>query len=943
MNSTRLFSIDLLQQVDEPVVVFRYDQITYVNDSAVALFGYANSDNMIGLTVSDITSPYEKKQSYTITSEVFLKDQVDETRRFQWVHRRADRTDFYSEVIAINMSELGDHYYCVLINDLSEWSQYRDILQENVGSIESLFRYMDKIMLVINPENGQIVEANKAASSFYGFTCDELKTMSIKDINTLSGQEVQEEMDKAKREQRRHFNFKHRLKDDTISDVKVTSGPLKYFEETHLYSIIEPESYMEVISGDYDVQYREVVKQKDYYQNIFSALPFPGVMLSPDMRVLSLNQEFVNEFGYLADEAVNRHIATLITPWEHIEETEFYQKLVLQGHVIHQEGKRRHKNGSVKSYIIHGKPEYVDGEVAYVAAYYLDIDEYKKTHFKLHMIEKVFSNIDEGMLVTEPDCTISWVNKAFCEMSGYTFNELIGATPDLLSSGHHDEVFYKNMWHDLTMTGSWEGELWDKKKNGDTYIIWMTIVAVFDEMGGVSNYIGVANNITKFKAQEEKIRRLAETDSLTGLLNRATFLDETARELAVSKDAHMMVYLDLDDFKKINDTYGHDQGDLLLKVIAYRLKSSLKSQDIIGRIGGDEFVILLKDITYEQVDRVMQRLFNIISQPIQLDHQEVIMRASAGVASFPMDSGHIRELLKYADIALYKAKESKGNRCEYYSEEYEALFHRNARMEKNIQMAVEHDELRMEYQGIVKAESGSTVMAEALCRWDSTYHGLVGPDVFIPIAERNGSIVPIGYWILDRVLGDMAQWRRQGMEVDRVSINLSAIQLEDDCFVKKLKRLMKKHQIDPTQVELEITENILIEDTDGIIKVLDELQQMGISIAMDDFGTGYASLSMIHKLNLSKIKIDKSVVSDLECREKSQDLTLAILALAKKLGYRVVAEGVENSAQYKWLCDSGCDLIQGYLFHKPLPSDQFIAHVIAERREAYESGQVEKE
>ncbi len=383
------------------------------------------------------------------------------------------------------------------------------------------------------------------------------------------------------------------------------------------------------------------------------------------------------------------------------------------------------------------------------------------------------------------------------------------------------------------------------------------------------------------------------------------------------------MFIDLDDFKKINDMYGHDQGDVLLKIISYRLRSTLKSRDIVARIGGDEFIIMLSDIEINQLSDIIKRMLNVVERDIDLNNLVVHMKASVGVSVYPNDARKLGDLMKNADIALYSAKEKTGSSFEFYSKEIESKFNQMNKLENGLKLAIKNQEFDIYYQGIVNHIDERFSSAEALLRWENKELGSVSPSVFIPLAEKIGIMPELGLWVIERVLKDIKKWEYDKYLKHGVAINISPIQLEDENFSMKVQSLLSRYNISPQTIEFEITENIYIHNFEKVVKVLEELHAYGIRLTMDDFGTGYSSLSMIHKLNLSKIKIDKSFIRDIPGHDKSIELTNTIIKMAQSLNYMVVAEGVENDQQVAFLKDQGCDFIQGYYYSRPTESGNF--------------------
>ncbi len=916
--------LEILNNIGDPVIVFDEDIIVFANGEAVNLFGYYNSSEMVDLKLSQITSKYEKKKEYAFSRKTdFLHPTVEEDcQRFRWIHKKKNGEHFYSEVISVRLperlTEVWPDGQCVIISDLSSWTHLRSRAEMSFVPTRNLINNIDEAILIIDPDSGDIIECNQRASEFYRYSQIELRALNITDINILPKEQIKAEMKKAKEERRGHFRFKHKLASGEVVDVKVISGPVSIRNNVALYSIVVPT--VGTLKQATLLERSEMPSdEQNLFEATFHALQLPAVIFNPDMRIRAVNSAFLHEFEYSIQEVMNRHITPLICPWEYIEEAEFFHDLVVKGNNIFEEIFRKSKSGKIKSYRVNAFPIMYKGGVSAVVSIYMDMDAEKRAFTKLALINKVFENIDEGMLITNQEGQIIWVNHGFQNITGFKFSDAVGKKPSIMKSEKHDKLFYKKMWQKLKAQGYWEGEIVNRRRTGEYYQEWLTIVAVKDKNDRVTNYVGVMNDITKYKAQEERIQHLAKTDVLTGLMNRTTFIESAIKELEQTpeKVSHALFFIDLDGFKKINDTYGHDQGDKLLKIISYRLESTIKSKDLVARLGGDEFIVMVKDIEAEASAEIAERLIEVVNRTIDIESNKINMESSVGIAIYPNDSDNLKDLMKSADIALYHAKETKGCSFAYYSREIEKRFKHVNQLERSIKEALKRNEFTVRYQGIKGNESRGFASAEALIRWESRSLGNVSPSIFIPMAEKLGIMTQIGMWVIERVFEDIKKWKLDAYLSEGIAVNISVSQLEDEQFARKVRYLLEKYDISPDKIEFEITESIYIRNFAKAVGVLDELRELGIRLTMDDFGTGYSSLSMIHKLNLSKIKIDRSFIKDLPDHDKSIELTNSIINLAKNLNFKVVAEGVENINQVEFLWKRNCDYIQGYYYSKP--------------------------
>ena len=566
----------------------------------------------------------------------------------------------------------------------------------------------------------------------------------------------------------------------------------------------------------------------------------------------------------------------------------------------------------------------------HIVAVFDVITERKKADTALRIAAAAF-DVQEGIVITDADERILRVNQAFLEMTGFSAAELIGKTPRLFKSGRHDAAFYAGMWEALRQTGLWQGEIWDRRKNGEIFPKWLSIKAVKAADDAVTHYVATHTDITERKAAEEQIRNLAFYDPLTELPNRRLFMDRLHQALTASirnGREGALLFLDLDKFKVLNDTLGHDKGDLLLQEVALRLSTCIRETDTVARLGGDEFIILLGDLSDSpeeaaaQAKTVGEKIVAAISLPYRLAGHDCRSTPSVGITLFGDKRGNIDELLKQADIAMYQAKAAGRGTLRFFDPDLQAAVLAHSAMVDELRLGISAGQFSLFYQPQI--EKGRIVGAEALIRWHHPQRGLVAPADFIPLAEETGLILPLGHWVLETACAQIFVWAGRKQMADlTVAVNVSAHQLRQANFVEDVLSVVDRTNADPRKLKLELTESMLVDNIEDVIIKMNTLKSHGIRFSLDDFGTGYSSLSYLKRLPLGQLKIDRSFVMDVLTNGNDAAIAQTIVALGQTLGMKVIAEGVETEAQRDFLSAHGCHAYQGYLFSRPLPIEEF--------------------
>ena len=560
-----------------------------------------------------------------------------------------------------------------------------------------------------------------------------------------------------------------------------------------------------------------------------------------------------------------------------------------------------------------------------------DITAQKALESTLRVAATAFES-QEGMLITDADTVILRINQSFAEMTGYSVDEVVGQTPKMFASHRHDDAFYASLWAAVNTTGNWQGEIWDQRKNGEIFPVWMAITAVKGEDGSVTNYVATHTDITERKTSEEQIRNLAFFDPLTLLPNRRLLADRLHHALATSSRSRReaaLLFIDLDHFKTLNDTLGHDKGDLLLQEVARRITACIREGDTVARLGGDEFVVMLENLSgngleaASQAELVGEKVLNALCLPYDLNGREYRSSASIGLTLFNAPENSSEDLMRRADLAMYQAKASGRNNLRFFDPKMQAEVSARAALETDMRRGLAQQQFELHYQPQLDAQ-GAVTGAECLVRWRHPQRGLVSPAEFIPLAEDTGLILPLGQWVLETGCRQLHAWAGQpGRSHLSLAVNVSARQFHQDDFVQQVKAALRLTGADSHKLKLELTESLLVTNVDATIAKMLTLKAAGVSFSLDDFGTGYSSLAYLKRLPLDQLKIDQSFVQDILTDSNDATIATMVVALAASLGLDVIAEGVETIAQRDFLATLGCHAYQGYLFSRPLPLEGF--------------------
>jgi diguanylate cyclase (GGDEF)-like protein/PAS domain S-box-containing protein len=569
----------------------------------------------------------------------------------------------------------------------------------------------------------------------------------------------------------------------------------------------------------------------------------------------------------------------------------------------------------------------------------------QKKDTQLSLFAHIFDRVKEGIIVMDADKFMLFINPAFSAITGYSANDLIGKSLHLLHPGLMDDALHNETWRSIDETGRWQGEMIGRRKNEESYDEHLSISTMKNERGEVSYYICVFSDISERKAAEERVAYVVLHDFLTNLPNGPLLQDRLAQAISLAERESRKVAvmcLDLDHFKAINDMLGHLVGDKLLQEVARRISSVGRISDTVSRRGGDEFVVILPDLeTVDDAAVIADNLLEAISDPCMIDGNEIEITTSIGISIFPEDGCEGDHLIKHADAAMYHAKKNGRNNYQFFTHEMNKLALERISIIQKLRHAEERQEFCLHYQPQMDLRSGRIIGVEALLRWNNPETGMISPGYFIPIAEETGLIIPIGEWVLREACRQNSEWRMLGFPEITVAVNLSAVQFRQNNFIEMIKSVLCEYSLDPSGLELEITEGAVMHNAEASIALLLELKAMGLQLAVDDFGTGYSSLSYLKRFPIDKLKIDQSFVRDITVDSDDAAIVSTIINMARTLKLKVIAEGVETAEQLSFLKHQKCDEMQGYYFSKPMPPEKISSLLVsgyeADSQWSYES------
>lgn len=670
----------------------------------------------------------------------------------------------------------------------------------------------------------------------------------------------------------------------------------------------------------------DLARDRIYFRRLFETTPEGIVILDNSDRILDANPAWLKIFGYRLEEVRGRTINECIVPPGRSREGSGLSRQALAGEPVGAETLRARKDGSLINVSIVGVPIVVGSDREGVYGIYRDISARKRAEERHQLASAALENTAEGVAILDEHFRIVSVNRAFGEITGWDRRRVSGS--HLRDVGFSDAVApaAPGLQEALEESNHWQAEIWNHRRDGEEYPALVSLSTVLDEQGEVSNYVCVFNDVSESVAVRNRLEFLAHHDPLTELPNRSLFIDQCKHALTRARrhDTRVgLLLIDLDQFKNINDSLGHEVGDQLLVAAGQRLRDRLRAVDMVARLGGDEFAVLIEDVTEpDQFSRIAQKLLEAFGREFHVAGRSLTTSLSIGVVSFPDDGNDVSTLMKNADVAMYRAKEHGRNTYHFFSADMNQRAWEDLVMTEELRVAIRENQLELHYQPIVGLPDHQVVALEALVRWHHPERGMVSPGEFIPVAERNGLIDMLGDWVFEDAYAQARRWQQQGLDNLRIAINVSPRQLAHRGLLKKLERGIKDAGLQPGTIALEVTESMMMENPSRARRLLQALSLLGVSTAVDDFGTGYSSLGFLRDFPINYLKIDRGFVQGLPDDAGSLAIVRAVIGMAQSLGLQVIAEGVETAEQARLLAELGCDQAQGFYLARPAPAHE---------------------
>jgi len=915
--------------------------ITFINAAGIRMLGASEASDMVGRRLSDIMHP-----DYRQFVESGLAELVAETDPVPLKFVRADGRAVDVETAVMRLGTGREPVFMMEARDISDRKRSAEALREREQRLQGI---MDSVAegIITADESGAIQSANPAAERIFGYRSSELLGRNLALL--MAGAEnmssyLRAGVSDASGNDREATG---RRKDGGVFPLEINVAQLRQGRKRLfigvLRDITERKRAEEALRRARDeLEIRVAERTRDLERlsrqtaQILDSASEGIIGLDKDGRITFANPAAAAMTGFPVDDLVGRLLHDLLGPSmaragkaRRVRAALGLARLPPDMDVV-----LLRRDGSEFPLEFASAPIEEGGAAVGAVMVFRDVTERRRAEEKLRLAATVFETTAEAIIVVDADHHVSAVNPAFTEITGYAAEEAIGRLPTFLTSGVKDTETADLIWRTVRETGRWEGELWNRRKTGEDYAERLAISAIADHRGDVQHFVVVFSDITQRKQDEERIRYQANYDALTGLPNRALFLDRLSQAVGTAaRGDHRvgLMFIDLDGFKLVNDTLGHDIGDGLLKEAGKRLSDCVRSCDTVARLGGDEFTIIMPNVGgIPNSSLVAQRIIDALERPFHFSNQEARVSASIGITIYPDDAVDAQALLKNADAAMYQAKELGKANYQFFTSDLNVEMTERRVIKSGLGKALERGEFTLHYQPKVSLANGRITGVEALLRWRNDDLGMVSPTKFIPVMEETGLIGAVGEWAIESACRQHKQWAENGFPDIRVAVNLSVRQLRQVGLAQTIEKLLSRVGIPPIALELEITESMIMKDTENAVATLRELDEMGIHLAMDDFGTGYSSLSYLKRFPIHTIKIDRSFVADIVTDPDDLQIIRTIITMGHSLRRRIIAEGVETAEQKSVLRRLRCDEIQGFLVSPPVPAADITRMLAAE-------------
>ncbi|MDZ7790050.1 MAG: EAL domain-containing protein [Xanthomonadales bacterium] len=908
----------LLDHAPEGVFWTREDgSFAYINQTAFRNLGYSR-DDLMALKIFDLDPDMNPARWEKHWKETDRHDLLRIERR----HRRRDGSLMPVEVQIQHLIHDGEEVHFSYVRDLTEKYE-TETRRRGRQYFQSLFFNAPLPQFIVDPTDMNIVSANTAAIEYYDYGTG-LIGKRLPDIETLTEDEIRQNMILAQDGRRHFFPVRHRLASGEVRDVHVHTGPIEHEGRAVLHLTIDDVTRQKRVEEDR----RELFQQ---FKSAIENAPIPVMLFRASGRIETVNSAWLEITGYRRDQIITFEDWTRFAFEEGAEVVlAAIRKLPSEaGSVAEGDFEIRCADGRTRTWAFYSAPlESADVSDRLIMSTAIDVTEERRREQHGRQAEAIIQSAAEGITITDAEGRIERVDPAFSRITGYAAEEVVGKNPRILSSGRQDKAFYKQMWEQINTTGHWQGEVWNRRKNGEIYPEWLSISEVRDAQGELLNYAGIFADLTEMKRSQSELEQLQYFDSLTGLPNRRMLmriLEETLVKAESRSGQVAVLVCGLDHFRMVNESFSHLSGDRALRLIADRLGEIGHDNIELGRTTGDQFGLVIgRGANQKTILYLLDRIASISSSPIDIGESRPLhFQLTTGIARYPGDGKTPQQLLTSAEAAMFDAKQQQRGSHAFFSSEKTEATHERLILETELRKAIDNAALEVHFQPVVSISDNAIVGMEALARWPRPGRDPVSPDVFIPLAEQAGLIDKLSFQLLESACRAAVEIERDSSRALRLAFNISALQLVDKSFVDRITTQLASSGIEPRRFELELTESTLLEQAGGSSRILKRLHKAGIRISIDDFGTGFSSLAYLQEIDAQVLKIDRRFIRDIPANQADARIAASIITMAHALDMEVIAEGVETPDQLEFLRDNGCEYFQGYLFSKPLPLSEF--------------------